>query len=128
MFKHLQAFQSIADDNGGNRASGFQGYGASVQYVLTQLRAAGYNPTTQVFDFVTFEELAGPDAPARSRRPRRTYTQDRVRHDELLRPSGDTGVTTITPVDVNLVPPARRSTSGCEAADFARLHGRQHRA
>ena len=34
MFKH-QAFQMIADENGGNRASGFQGYGASVQYVLT---------------------------------------------------------------------------------------------
>ena len=60
MFKHLQALQGIADEHGGNRASGFQGYGASVQYVLTQLRAAGYNPTTQVFSFVTFQELSDP--------------------------------------------------------------------
>ena len=30
MLKHAQAFQMIADENGGNRASGFQGYGASV--------------------------------------------------------------------------------------------------
>ena len=74
MFKHLQAFQMIADDNGGNRASGFQGYGASVQYVLTQLRAAGYNPTTQVFDFVTFEERRRRSFERRSRRPRKTYT------------------------------------------------------
>jgi hypothetical protein len=49
MFKHAEAFQMIADENGGNRASGFQGYGASVQYVLTKLRDAGYRPTTQVF-------------------------------------------------------------------------------
>jgi hypothetical protein len=40
MFRHLEAFQMIADENGGNRASGFQGYGASVQYVLTELRRA----------------------------------------------------------------------------------------
>src|SRR6188472_3172926 len=60
MFKHLQALQQIADENGGTRASGFQGYGASMQYVLTQLRAAGYNPTTQVFSFVTFQELSDP--------------------------------------------------------------------
>ena len=60
MNKHAKALQMIADENGGNRASGFQGYGASVQYVLTKLRDAGYRPTTQVFDFVTFEETADP--------------------------------------------------------------------
>ena len=60
MNRHLQALQMIADENGGNRASGFQGYGASVQYVLTKLRDAGYHPTTQVFNFVTFEELSDP--------------------------------------------------------------------
>ena len=60
MLEHLKALQRIADDNGGNRASGFQGYGGSVEYVVTQLRAAGYSPTTQVFDFVTFEELSDP--------------------------------------------------------------------
>ena len=50
MTKHLQNFQRIADDNGGNRASGFQGYGGSVEYVTSQLRAAGYSPSTQVFE------------------------------------------------------------------------------
>src|SRR5262245_36842472 len=44
MFKHTQALQLIADENGGNRASGFQGYGGSMQYILTRLRDAGYNP------------------------------------------------------------------------------------
>ena len=78
MFKHLQALQRIADDNGGNRASGFQGYGGSVEYVVTQLRAAGYNPTTQVFDFVTFEELSDPVLREVSPTAK-TYTPDRVR-------------------------------------------------
>ena len=119
MLAHLKAFQQIADDNGGNRASGFQGYGASVQYVLSQLRAAGYSPTTQVFSFVTFEELSDPVlkevAPTA-----KTYTQDEFATMSYSA-SGDTGTATITPVDINLDPtPANRtSTSGCEAADFS---------
>ena len=115
MFKHLQALQSIATEHGGNRASGFQGYGASVQYVLTQLRAAGYNPTTQVFSFVTFQEVSEPTLREVSPTAK-TYTQDEF-ITMSYSGSGDTGVKTITPIDVNLVPP-RGSTSGCEDADF----------
>ena len=116
MTKHLQNFQRIADDNGGNRASGFQGYGGSVEYVVSQLRNAGYNPTTQVFDFVTFEELSDPvfrevSPTAKTYGPTEFQTMS-------YSASGDTGVKTITPVDINLTPP-RASTSGCEAADFA---------
>jgi Zn-dependent M28 family amino/carboxypeptidase len=120
MLKHAEAFQMIADENGGNRASGFQGYGASVQYVLTKLRDAGYRPTTQVFDFVTFEETAVPVLKVVAPTPK-----DYVNGTEFLTmnysASGDTGVATITPVDLTLSPtPAQRvSTSGCEAADFA---------
>jgi Zn-dependent M28 family amino/carboxypeptidase len=120
MLKHAQAFQMIADENGGNRASGFQGYGASVQYVLTKLRDAGYTPTAQVFDFVTFEETAEPAfqevAPTA-----KTYTPGTEFLTMSYSAAGDTGVATITPVDLTLSPdPAQRvSTSGCEAADFA---------
>jgi Zn-dependent M28 family amino/carboxypeptidase len=115
MFTHLQALQSIADDNGGNRASGFQGYGASVQYVLSQLRAAGYDPTVQVFDFVTFQELTEPELKEISPNAKE-YTQDEF-ITMSYSASGDTGEQTIVPVDINLVPP-RASTSGCEDADF----------
>jgi Zn-dependent M28 family amino/carboxypeptidase len=115
MFKHLQALQGIADDHGGNRASGFQGYGASVQYVLTQLRAAGYNPTTQVFSFVTFTEVSDPTLKEFSPTAK-TYTPEEF-ITMSYSGSGDTGEKTITPIDVNLVPP-RASTSGCEDADF----------
>ena len=116
MFKHLQALQGIADDNGGTRASGFQGYGASVQYVLTQLRAAGYNPTTQVFSFVTFQELSDPVLQEISPTAKE-YSQDEFITMNYSG-SGDTGTRTIVPVDVNLGNPAA-STSGCESGDFA---------
>ena len=51
MVGHLEALQRIADDNGGNRASGTSGYEASARYVEEQLRAAGYTPVRQTFTF-----------------------------------------------------------------------------
>jgi Zn-dependent M28 family amino/carboxypeptidase len=120
MLKHAEALQMIADENGGNRASGFQGYGASVQYVLTKLRDAGYRPTTQVFDFVTFEETADPVFREVAPNPK-TYTPNVEFITMNYSASGDTGVAPVTAVDLTLSPdPAQRvSTSGCEAADFA---------
>src|SRR5262245_30512271 len=53
---HLEALQSIADANGGNRASGRPGFKASVDYVVGQLRGAGYDPHVQAFTFDYFEE------------------------------------------------------------------------
>ena len=124
MFKHAQAFQMIADENGGNRASGFQGYGASVQYVLTKLRDAGYRPTTQVFDFVTFEEVTPPLLREASPTDK-TYVATGDTPEVITMnysASGDTGVATITTVDVKLdgdrTPTGNGSGSGCDAADF----------
>ena len=51
VMKHLQALQAIADANGGNRGAGTSGYEASAAYVEGQLKAAGYAPTRQYFDF-----------------------------------------------------------------------------
>lgn len=51
LVKHLQALQKIADEAGGNRASGTLGYEASARYVEEQLRAAGYKPVRQVFTY-----------------------------------------------------------------------------
>ncbi|MFE6614045.1 M28 family peptidase [Amycolatopsis sp. NPDC057786] len=44
---HLSALQTIANQNGGNRAAGRPGYPASVSYVAQKLRDAGYNVTLQ---------------------------------------------------------------------------------
>ncbi|HEX5782761.1 MAG TPA: M28 family peptidase, partial [Solirubrobacteraceae bacterium] len=124
MFRHAEAFQMIADENGGNRASGFQGYGASVQYVLTKLRDAGYRPTTQVFDFVTFEEVTPPLLREVSPTDK-TYVATGDTPEVITMnysASGDTDVATITTVDVKLdgdrTPTGNGSGSGCDAADF----------
>ena len=47
--KHLQALQKIADEHGGNRASGTSGYDASVDYVVGVLRRAGFKVTTPTY-------------------------------------------------------------------------------
>ena len=46
---HLRQLQSIADANGGNRATGRPGYLASVNWVRGKLDAAGYTTTVQQF-------------------------------------------------------------------------------
>jgi aminopeptidase S len=48
--KHLQALQKIADEHGGNRASGTRGYDASVEYVVGVLREAGFKASTPTYD------------------------------------------------------------------------------
>ena len=47
---HLDALQGIADSNGGNRATGTQGYQASVDYVKGKLDAAGFTTSVQEFE------------------------------------------------------------------------------
>ena len=42
ILQHERQFQTIADRNGGNRASGLPGHTASADYVAKKLAAAGY--------------------------------------------------------------------------------------
>jgi len=49
VMKHLQALQKIADEHGGNRASGTSGYDASVDYVVGVLHRAGFKVTTPTY-------------------------------------------------------------------------------
>jgi Zn-dependent M28 family amino/carboxypeptidase len=120
MLAHLRALQEVADHNGGTRASGFQGYGGSVHYVVDVLRAAGYNPTTQVFDFVVFTENGTPTFQRTAPPPTRNYVHETEFATMNYSGSGDSEAP-MTAVDVNLDPtPANRtSDSGCEDADFA---------
>ncbi|MEU6866077.1 M28 family metallopeptidase [Streptomyces sp. NPDC046876] len=46
---HLSQFQTIATNNGGNRAHGKTGYKASIDYVKAKLDAAGFTTTLQTF-------------------------------------------------------------------------------
>ncbi len=45
--EHQAALQEIADENDGNRFSGFSGYNDSVDYVVETLEAAGYDPRSR---------------------------------------------------------------------------------
>jgi Zn-dependent M28 family amino/carboxypeptidase len=117
---HLAALQAVADANGGNRAAGQPGYGASVDYVVDQLEDAGYSPTVQAFDFDYFEENS--ELVRLSPAP-----QTFVNGTDFLRNTFDSGspqgtaTGTLVPVDLVINPagPANSSSSGCEAADFA---------
>jgi Zn-dependent M28 family amino/carboxypeptidase len=58
VLRHLEAFQSISEANGGTRAVGTAGHEASGRYVEEQLTAAGYEPWRQYFPFVYEETLS----------------------------------------------------------------------
>ncbi len=108
-------FQIIADLTGGTRAVGTAGNRASVDYVVGRLRAAGYNPTVQPFDFVNFVVL-GASVLADTT----TGQQFVERRDFVLVDQTDRGDVTapVTAVDIQ-IGRDNRTTSGCEAADFA---------
>ena len=59
ILQHERVLQRIANNNGGTRVSGSPGYDASAAYVTEKLTEAGYEVTSQEFDFPFFEEL-GP--------------------------------------------------------------------
>ncbi len=46
---HLNQFQTIANNNGGNRAHGRPGYRASVDFIQARLNAVGYTTSVQSF-------------------------------------------------------------------------------
>lgn len=107
--EHQAALQAIANANGGTRAAGTPGYDASLEYVVDTMMAAGYSVTLNAFPF-TFV----PPATLQQIAPN-TVTYE----TGSFTGTGYGAVTaSVSPVDVNLVPP-QASSSGCEAADFA---------
>ena len=70
ILQHERAFQRIANNNGGTRASGTPGYKASVDYVVGRLERAGYEVTIQEFTFPFFRTSRRATlSQARRRRP-----------------------------------------------------------
>ncbi|RBQ21832.1 aminopeptidase [Spongiactinospora rosea] len=117
--KHLDALQSIADANGGNRAAGSPGYDASVDYVAGKLRKAGYRVKTTDVQFPkSWEELSPPVLEQVAPTPTKYATPaDFV----TVISSGSGDVTAeVQAVDPTLPPtPSPSSTAGCEASDWA---------
>jgi Zn-dependent M28 family amino/carboxypeptidase len=56
--KHLDAFQAIASANGGTRAASTDGYDISADYVVDQLKQAGYTPEIFEFEYDSFEVVS----------------------------------------------------------------------
>jgi Zn-dependent M28 family amino/carboxypeptidase len=108
VLEHLEAFQAIADANGGNRASETPGYQASVDYVVETLEAAGWSAEVEPFTYdaatVSLDQLTPT--------PGSFPALDAVGTGE-----GDVSAA-VVPVDVNL-DGDRLNTSGCQATDFA---------
>jgi Zn-dependent M28 family amino/carboxypeptidase len=113
VMEHEQAFQQIADANGGTRASGTPGYEASVDYVVGQLTAAGYAVEVQAFAFPYFEESSELQRLSPG-------TADYASDVLTFSPSGDvTAPATLIDVEIPPGPLPTSSTSGCEPEDFA---------
>src|SRR5690349_12995673 len=116
VMEHQEAFQRIADANGGTRASGTPGYDESADYVEDRLERAGYVVTRQEFEFHAFA-VEGPSTLNQTAPTPTTYVEGT---DYGPTPQSEPGQVTaaVVPVDINLTLP-RANTSGCEAADFA---------
>jgi len=108
VFEHLQAFQAIADANGGTRASGTPGYNESADYVAGLLENAGFNVERQEFSFSTYTENSSSLIVDSLSVPTQTFTYSA---------SGIVTDGNVIAVDLDLGP-GNSSTSGCEASDF----------
>jgi Zn-dependent M28 family amino/carboxypeptidase len=104
--EHQAALQGIASANGGTRVSGSPGYDQSVDYVVGKLGAAGWNVTTQAFQFQTFVVLTPSVLEQVAPAPGGPLPHDIMSYSG----SGDVTATVSTPSG---------DARGCFAADFA---------
>jgi hypothetical protein len=96
--RHLEAFQRIADANGGNRFTATRGHEKSASYVARVLREAGYEVSFDRFDVTLYEENA-PSVLER-RAPSRTSFENSIDFSTFnFSPSG-TITAPVTPVGV----------------------------
>jgi Zn-dependent M28 family amino/carboxypeptidase len=120
LLEHEQALQTIANQNGGTRASGTPGFDASLAYVKGKLEATGYyDVTVQNFLYDSFRELATPVFQRLSPSPRNfVANEDFITMD--YSDSGDVTGALVATNDIVIPPGAKAGTSnsGCEPGDF----------
>ena len=117
LIAHLDAFQVIADENGGNRNSGEPGFEASLDYATEQFESFGYAVERDEFTFTNIEELSDP-ALEQTAPNTQTYSDNQF---ATFAYSGSGDVTaSVQGVDLMLPPgdESNSSTSGCETEDF----------
>jgi len=119
LWRHMEAFQKIADDNPGpdgmpSRNSGEPGYKASADYVARLMKEAGYDVTIQTY---TFDYFAYQGVPSMSEVSPTAHNYELTTE---FNPGQSIGTTTadIQPVGGTVLPPTGGSTSGCAPSDF----------
>ena len=130
--EHQTALQQIASLNDDTREVFSTGYQESLDYVVSTLKAAGYKPEVNQFNFPVWNESQPPVLNMVSPTPK-TYVPGDADDSEL--PTADfitmanspTVVLTnapVFPVGGIVDPPTGGSASGCEAAQYAGVSGR----
>ena len=114
IMKHQRAFQQIANENDGTRASGLPGFDASADYVANKLEKAGYDVTRQTFTFPFFRSVSDPVLT-------QLTPQEQELETDIFEYSGSGDVSgAVVPTNDLVIPatPEPSSTAGCEASDF----------
>jgi Zn-dependent M28 family amino/carboxypeptidase len=119
----MQQFQSIADANPSpadghpSRNSGEPGYKASVDYVVQQMQAAGYDVTVQPYTFTYYAYKSQPTWSEVSPTARNFV----LNQDWTSGQSTGTATAAVQPAGGIVIPPTATpsSASGCTAGDFS---------
>ncbi|HEY8301322.1 MAG TPA: M28 family peptidase [Jatrophihabitans sp.] len=123
LWRHMKAFQAIADANPGpdghpSRNSGEPGYKASVDYVAKLMSQAGYDVTIQKYTF-PYSSFVGTPTWTETSPTSRSFTL--VNDWNPGKSNGDATGAQIKPAGGTQLPPPATpgsTTSGCSPADF----------
>jgi hypothetical protein len=122
LWKHMEAFQAIADANPGpdghpSRNSGEPGYKASADYVANAMKAAGYDVTIQTYHFDYFAFVGTPSFSEVSPTPHNYTLIDEWNPGR----ANGTASAEVQPAGGIVLPPTPTpsSASGCSSADFS---------
>ncbi|MDA2804499.1 M28 family peptidase [Nocardiopsis suaedae] len=107
---HMENLQTIADYNGGNRATSTPGYDVAADYVIDQLKQAGYKPKKNEYEYSLWRQHSDAEF-TRTAPDSYTYTEDEEYAPMTFSAAGD-----VTAPGVPVAPDA--SNSGCEAGQF----------
>ena len=130
--QHQIALQQIASLNNDTREVFSTGYQESLDYVVSTLKAAGYNPQVNQFNFPVWNESQPPVLNMVTPTPK-TYVpgdaddSDLPTADFITMANSPTVVLTnapVFPVGGIVDPPTGGSASGCVAADYAGVSGK----
>jgi Zn-dependent M28 family amino/carboxypeptidase len=133
MTAHQRALQTIATLNGDTREVFSNGYQESLEYVVNTLKASGYKPQVNQFNYPFWRETQPPVLNWVSPAPGKTYVpgdaedSDQPTADFITMANSPTVELTnapVFPVGGILDPPTGGSASGCAEADYAGVAGK----